>query len=282
MRLTVFDFVWSVFMKNRIFSLLLAICLTICCTVPVLGQTSLNYTDKAQILYPESVQLLTQLGIISGFPDNSFRPEETITRAQMAKIITSLLLSEEDLATLEVRSGVFIDVDLANGTSAHWAAPYIYWCYEQGILHGDGLIEANQMTTFRPDDPVTGVEAAKMLLIALGYGADEEELVGENWAKHTNSLAKSIGLYTDYLEEYSAPLRRDAACLLSCNALQATPVKSYQTDVNGATMRIMDSQTLLERHFPDATKATPHSSFSDSEMTQVTDSQNSTPIDSQP
>ena len=51
--------------------------------------------------------------------------------------------------------------------SSHWAKGYIKFCESQGIIAGKGN------NKFDPDSPVTGVEAAKMLLVVSGYDSDK-------------------------------------------------------------------------------------------------------------
>ncbi len=239
-------------MKKQVLCLIVAVAVTCALCLPVQATQVQSYTDQANIQYADSVALLTSLNVIAGFPDGSFRPNAAVTRGQMAKIIANLLLGPEQAEALHPGSGAFLDVDLTANQAPHWASKYIYWCYDQGILHGDSAVEGGKMTTFRPDDAVTGVEAAKMLLVALGYRADLEDLVGENWSKNTVELAQSVGIFKDYPTDVSAAVRRDAACLFSSNALHANPVESYQTDVSGATMRVMSAKTLLDTTFPPA------------------------------
>ncbi len=50
-----------------------------------------------------------------------------------------------------------------------WAEGYIKYCYSNGIITGDGLGH------FFPTQGVTVVQAAKMLLVALGYDAEAQE-----------------------------------------------------------------------------------------------------------
>ncbi len=45
------------------------------------------FTDEADIQATDAVNMLTALGVIEGDPDGSFRPDATVTRAEMAKMI---------------------------------------------------------------------------------------------------------------------------------------------------------------------------------------------------
>jgi hypothetical protein len=50
-------------------------------------QDATPFTDMRQITQADAVQAMQRAGIISGFPDGSFGPDRTITRAQMAAMI---------------------------------------------------------------------------------------------------------------------------------------------------------------------------------------------------
>jgi Leucine-rich repeat (LRR) protein len=95
----------------------------------------------------EEIQYLTGNGIITGFPDGNFRPNETVTRAQAAIMIGRALELDGEL-----RTTIFEDV----GSSSK-ASGYIASATEKGIITGftDG--------TFRPGDPVTRGQMAIFL-----------------------------------------------------------------------------------------------------------------------
>ena len=45
------------------------------------------FTDQADIQQTEAVDMLAALGVINGYTDGSFKPNETISRAEAAKMI---------------------------------------------------------------------------------------------------------------------------------------------------------------------------------------------------
>ena len=100
----------------------------------------------------EAISILTTLGILEGFEDGSFRPDDTITRAEAAKIMVLALRGEPD----PYDRTPFIDVpgDPEGWINAAYANRIIDGC-------GDGR--------YRPDEPVTYEEAVKMMVVALGY-----------------------------------------------------------------------------------------------------------------
>ncbi|MCI5498796.1 MAG: S-layer homology domain-containing protein, partial [Clostridiales bacterium] len=114
--------------------------------------------------------------------------------------------------------------DVRNDANSAWAEKYIESCVAQGIVGGVG----NGM--FQPSQNVTGSQLAKMLLVALGYRADEEKFGGAAWDTNVNVIATQKGLYED-LEtiDVSAALSRDSAAQMIWNALQAKEVKYEYT-----------------------------------------------------
>ncbi|PLS17820.1 hypothetical protein CVD28_08965 [Bacillus sp. M6-12] len=66
------------------------------------------------------IAAIKELGIINGFPDGTFRPESTMTRAQMAVIVQNAFkLNEKNVATAE---SVYSDV------------PSTYWAYNAIVM----------------------------------------------------------------------------------------------------------------------------------------------------
>ena len=141
------------------------------------------FTDSADIkVKSEVVDTLTALGVVAGFEDGSFQPNGTVTRAQMAKMIYVLRTGKSDASAYNDDKTSFTDI---NG---HWARGYIKYCQSLGIIAG------KSNTKFDPNGNVTAQEAAKMLLVTLGYDASKVGLTGANWASKTNALADENGL----------------------------------------------------------------------------------------
>ncbi len=79
---------------------------------------------------------------------------------------------------------------------------------------------------FAPEDQVTGFQAAKMLLVALGYEAERENFNTPMWETNVSVRAAQAGLFQglDDLNP-SAPLSRDSAAQMIWNALNAGEVE---------------------------------------------------------
>ena len=124
-------------------------------------------------------------------------------------------------------------------TVGHWAAAYIEYCTTLGIVAGDGTGK------FNPSNTVTGAEAAKMLLVALGFKSEIEGFTGANWAVNVNVRANQKGLFDELSINPSEGLTRDNAAQMVWNALDAGVVSyDYTLITDGSS--ITSSPTLID------------------------------------
>ena len=170
------------------------------------------FTDQADIKATDAVDMLVALGVVDGFEDGSFQPNGTVTRAQMAKMIYVLRTGKSDASAYNNDKTSFTDI---NG---HWAAGYIKYCQSLGIIAG------KSNTKFCPNDKVTAQEAAKMLLVTLGYNAEKAGLTGAGWASKTNALADENGLLEDVNTSFTVACPRQYSAQLIYNAVFAYTV----------------------------------------------------------
>ncbi len=183
------------------------------------------FTDEADIKAKDAVNMLTALGVIEGDPDGSFRPDATVTRAEMAKMIFVVRNNSIDDSAYANNSSKMTDIN------SHWAKGYIKFCESQG--------------SFKPDATVTGVEAAKMLLVLTGYDANKAGLVGHNWSTNTLKYAGSAGILDDVGLEQGLP--RQYAAQMIYNTLEANRVKwsddsqSFDDVLNGGIKETVGS-----------------------------------------
>ena len=203
-------------MRNlkRVLSLAMASVMLLGMMVVGAGAASLdNFSDKDKIVNTDAVTMVSELGIIQGMPDGSYQPEANIDRASMAKMICVALNGGKDPSLSDKVTTSYTD------TVGNWAAGYIEYCTSMGIVAGKGD------KTFQPSANVTVSEGAKMLLVALGYSAETEGLVGANWQTKTDVLANQVKLYDGFIALTSEPLSRDNAAQMIYNALNASVVK---------------------------------------------------------
>ena len=171
------------------------------------------FTDSTDIkVDTEVVDTLVSLGVVNGYDDGSFKPNGTVTRAEMAKMIYVLRTGRSDASAYNDDKTSFTDI------GSHWARGYIKYCQSLGIIAG------KNNTKFCPNDKVTAQEAAKMLLVTLGYDATKAGLVGANWAAKTNALADENGLLEDVTTSFTSACPRQYAAQLIYNTIFAPTV----------------------------------------------------------
>ncbi len=165
--------------------------------------------------YEEAVAVVTGVGIIEG-DENGMNYQGLVTREQAAKIIAYLLLGEKTAEALKTSAAPFADV-----AATRWSAGYIAY------LKGQGIISGVSDTEFDPTANVTGIAFAKMLLTAVGYGANGE-FEGKDWDINTITFANQSGIYKGTLAaDVAAAATREEAMLYAFNLLTKVPVVKY-------------------------------------------------------
>ena len=209
-------------MRNlkRALSLALAAVMVLSMMVIGAGAVSIDdFSDKDEIVNTEAVTTMVSLGVINGKDDGSYDPTGIVTRAEMAKLISVMLNGGKDPTLGEV-SANFTD------TAGHWAESYIAYVANLSIIDGRGD------GTFGPNDQVTGAQAAKMLLTALGYRSEIEGFTGANWAINVQLKANDIDLFADLVINPDEGLTRDETAQMIYNAVQAQEVEYRNLDGN--------------------------------------------------
>ena len=176
-----------------------------------------DYKDYSKVTYKEAVDVMTAAGIFNGGDGNNFNPDATLTREQAAKIITYMLVGQTQADKLTTTIAPYSDV-----AATRWSAGSIAYCTNEGIIAGDGN------GRFNPTAGVTGLQFAKMLLVALGYDAAAQGYTGNSWSINIMRDAKTAGLLENLSAKTNDKLTRDDAALMIFNALLAKTVK-YDT-----------------------------------------------------
>jgi prenyltransferase beta subunit len=157
----------------------------------------------------QSIQGLVNEGVLGGYPDGTFRPDNLVTRAEFVKFLVGGLAMEEKDSTSSL---AFSDV-----SDKHWARGYILTAVEAGFVMGspDG--------TFAPGKGVTGAELAAILVRALPASRSSEFQEGEKWYSGYVKLAAEEGLlYPNFQWDRGASRAQCAFSLSRLKALLAT------------------------------------------------------------
>ena len=190
---------------------ILALVLAFACAFTMFAGAA--FTDQADIKATDAVNMLSALGVINGYDDGSYKPDATVTRAEMAKMIFVVRNNKIDDSAYKNNSTKLTDVN------KHWAAGYIKFCESQGIIAGKGN------NKFDPDATVTGVEAAKMLLVVSGYDAQKAGLTGSAWQTNVLKYAGAAGILDGVNSALESGLPRQYAAQMIYNTLDVNRVK---------------------------------------------------------
>ncbi|MEH2452251.1 S-layer homology domain-containing protein [Nostoc sp.] len=144
---------------------------------PSLAQTT--FSDVSSNYWAaQFIQQLSQRGVIAGFPDGSFRPEEAVTRAQFAAMVNKAFQKTQQRQTIN-----FTDVP-----SNYWASSAIEQAYTIGFLSG---YPGNR---FEPNQAIAREQVLVSLANGLEYspsGNTESTLQYFNDASNIASYARS-------------------------------------------------------------------------------------------
>ncbi len=209
-----------------------------------MGASAAEFSDADDIQHDDAVNTLVALSVINGKDDGSFDPQGDVTRAEMAKMIAVAMNGGKDTNTGVKGTPSFTDI------KGHWAESYIEYCYDLNIISGRGD------GTFDPGANVTGLEATKMVLTALGYDATAYRLTGASWAVRTDELAKAAdpNLYEELGGVVMATnASRDTAAQLIWNGMQNTTrrvIPSTNTSTGETTWSYQTStSTMLKERY---------------------------------
>lgn len=145
--------------------------------------TSNSYSDVAYgKWYNNPISTMSALGIITGYPDGTFKPNKPITRAEFAAIAARF---DE---TQSGKSATFSDV------IGHWAAKEI------GIAYYNDWIKGYPDGTFKPDQNITRAEAMTMINRVLERKPESPADLLTNMNKWTDNLDTSKWYYLDVQE----------------------------------------------------------------------------------
>ncbi len=195
--------------KRRIPALLLAVCMSLSLLTGPAGAASRGtvsaFQDVSDSQTAVAIESLRLLGVLDGYGDGTFRPGNSLTRAQFCKMAVYAMNLGNELGKYQAVT-IYPDVK-----PSHWASAYINLASK-----GKTIIAGYADGYFRPDQKVTFAQAVTILMRMLGY-ADAD--VGAIWPQGHLAEAKSIGLTEGLNLSASSNLTRSDAAKLFANLL---------------------------------------------------------------
>ncbi|HHW36250.1 MAG TPA: leucine-rich repeat protein [Bacillales bacterium] len=153
---------------------------------PKRSEPVIEFTDIASHWAENNIKRAAAKGIVSGYPDGTFKPNHPVTRAEFTVMLTGALQLEEEGATL-----TFTDQDQIG----IWAKQTVAKAVKAGIVggYGDG--------GFRPNAQITRVEMAVMIARAHKLELESNTVTGfaddeaiPKWAKGSVEAIRELGI----------------------------------------------------------------------------------------
>lgn len=147
-----------------------------------------NFSDTIGHYAENEIGKLAAAGIINGKDENTFDPDNTMTRAEFAAITTRAL------GLKPTGTAPFADVGVSD-----WFSPYVACAYENGIVNGISD------TLFAPNSLITNEEAAVMVMRAA-------KLCGTVYFADDDRVRDALSEFDDYMSVSSWAKESVAFC----------------------------------------------------------------------
>lgn len=193
-------------MNKKTLSLIIAL-------VMIIGSTSIAFAVPADVVgtsFENAVERLENLGVLTGYPDGTFRPNDNIKRSEYSAVVVRAKQLQQE-ATNSQGTTIFGDVP-AN----HWASGYINVAEEENLIKGKGMV--NGVNKFAPDANIKYEEAITIVVRALGY----ESAAADNGGYPNGHLAVATqeGLLQNVNGTIGTLANRGLVAQLTYNALE--------------------------------------------------------------
>jgi len=161
--------------------------------------------------YATAINALQSQQIIGGYDDGTFRPTQTINRAELLKI---LVHADGENPEATQYHDCFPDVH------GEWFAPSVCYAHDQGWVqgYGDG--------TFHPENVLTEAEALKMIVVSLQNAGNGDGCDHIFWYSVYLCEAKQSGILGSTTFAAAAPMTRGMAAEWMYNAMNGTSNQS--------------------------------------------------------
>jgi RHS repeat-associated protein len=228
------------FLKRQFFTVITTLCLALLLCLSAVASTDMSDTSGhwAEV----HIKRWINDGLITGYPDGQFKPDNSITRAEMAALVNRAF----DIPKNDSRN-IFSDVKPSD------------WFYDD-VLSGQaaGYISGYTDGTFKPNKPITRQEAASLIMKLLNLEPGNANAINafidkqsiDEWAKPGVNAVITHGLMGGFPDKTFGPrknITRAETVVTLDKALSYKPekvsgvngiVKLDNQPVKGATVRI--------------------------------------------
>jgi len=232
---------WTLFTLSMVFSLVFC--------VEVQAQ---DLTDFKGHWAEKAISTLAEKGVVNGYPDGTFKPDQAITRAEFAKLVSKTF---GYTATTQAK---FDDV-----SSEYWASGFINAVSEKKIMNAfsDG--------NFKPDQTMNRAQVATMISRILNMDKKEEnygewaasftDVPADHWAFRYIEIAKKLQLLpssyqTQFHPDYAVTRAEAAWMIEALSKISVTKGKIVAVDPDTGLVNIQganNGEPLLSMIVPE-------------------------------
>lgn len=186
-----------------------------------------GYNDVDETHNVEAIEVLQAIGVMTGDADangnltGTLRPDENVTRGEMARVMAALMDLDSDYYS---GSGIHPFTDMVG----HWAEPFAAACKANGIIAG------RTDTTYDPNAYVTAIEAASMMMRALGYFQYSSDYAA-GFEVSTVAQGTRIGIFDGVGSTASTPMTRNQVAQIALNTLKSGMVEPDDSTISITT-----------------------------------------------
>ncbi|NPV69755.1 MAG: S-layer homology domain-containing protein [Firmicutes bacterium] len=201
------------------------------------GVAGAAFSDTAGNKAANKIEKLAALGVLAGYPDGTFKPDNNITRAEFAKIACVLAGLKSSGDILKNSPSKFSDVK-----AGEWYTGWVNLAVSQGYMKGypDG--------TFKPQANISNAEVLTVLCRLLGYN---DNLPGD-WPIEYLVKAADLDISDGVTFDSSAPATRG---IVAWFAEQSLEVEKHEWDKDREKfVKITPVETILSEAFEGALK----------------------------
>ena len=191
-----------------------------------------TFTDVRE--YDEAIDTLNTLGVIEGFNSYEYRPNQNITRWQMALLVTKLITGQIDASVWVTppANANFTFKDIKN--AAHYGGSIAY-------AASNGIIIGHNAETFAPEDGIILQDAVTMVIRAMGYSRAQYDY---GYPNSYITKAAELGLFDELRNVgYTDTLTRAETAQVLYNALTAE--KSNGSTIAADVFKFVDTTVVL-------------------------------------
>jgi hypothetical protein len=156
-----------------------------------LASEEVSFSDTESYEWKTSIEFLVNEGIVQGYDDGTFKPNQTINRAEFTKILIESSFYGVDES--------YSDDCFSDVSAEDWFSKYVCFAKEANIISG------NPDGSFAPAEPITQPAALKIILNVMEYEIPETE--GE-WFDQYLDYSEYLGMYyfqSPYVSNSNSP-----------------------------------------------------------------------------